>query len=269
MEALLASGGTAALFSLVIWLARNLLVTRLTKSVEHEYARLLESYKADLRSAEEEFKAELKAKELEISALRNGVLAAVSSRQLLMDKKRLEAAEEIWASVMSLGTFKFVSGWMANIKFEEAANAAKTDPNIRRLVEVLGDQFDPEQMKEKLVPCRARPFVTPLLWASYSAYSAVMMQAVMQAFAIKHGVDPKLITSDKSSEILKLVLPHQSDYIDKYGAAGYHYLIEEIEQKIIYEIHQTISGAETDEAGIKQAAAVIKKCSEVAPGMAI
>ncbi|WP_223543971.1 hypothetical protein [Pseudomonas sp. BF-B-28] len=264
MDVFLASGGSAALFGLVLWLARNLIITRLTKSVESEYARLLETYKFDLRKSEESFKADLKTKEVEIAALRSGTLSAISNRQLLLDKKRMEASDEIWASVVSLGGLKFVSSWMSVIKFEEAAEAAKHDPKVRRLVEVLDQQIDPEFIKKQLVPSKARPFVTPMLWAAYSAYSSVMMQAVMSAFVIKHGVGAKVINDKKSSEILKLVLPHQADYIDKFGASCYHYLLEELEEKIIKEIHHTISGASTDDEGIQQAAAVIKKCNEIA-----
>jgi hypothetical protein len=263
MDVFLASGGSAALFALVLWLARNLIITRLTKSVESEYARLLEKYKFDLRKSEETFKADLKTKEVEIAALRSGTLSAISNRQLLLDKKRMEASEEIWASVMSLGAFKFVSSWMSVIKFEAAAEAAKNNPNVRKLVEVLDQQIDPEFLKSKIVPSKSRPFVTPMLWASYSAYSIVIMQAVMRAFVIKHGVGAELLKEEKSAEILKLVLPHQAAYIEKFGAACYHYLLEELEEKIIQEIHHTISGASTDEDGIKQAAAVIKKCNEI------
>ncbi|WP_095179781.1 hypothetical protein [Pseudomonas sp. Irchel 3F6] len=263
MDVFLASGGSAALFALALWLARNLIITRLTKSVESEYSRLNESYKFDLRKLEESFKADLKTKETEITALRNGTLSAISSRQLLLDQKRVEASEEIWASVVSLGAFKFVSSWMSVIKFEEAAAAAKHDPKVRRLVEALDQQLDPDFIKKQVVPSKARPFVTPMLWAAYSAYSSVMMQAVMAAFVIKHGVGAEMINNKKSSEILKLVLPHQSDYIDKFGISCYHYLLEELEEKIIKEIHHTISGHSTDNESIQQAAAVIKKCNEI------
>ena len=262
MDVLLIPGVSAALFALVLWLARNLIITRLTRSVESEYARLLESYKFDLRKSEESFKADLKSKEVEIAAMRGGVLAAVSNRQLLLDKKRLEATEEIWASVVSLSVFKVVSAWMSSVKFEEMAEAAKKNPELRKFVEVLGPQIDPEILKSRIVPSKARPFVTPMLWASYSAYSLVMTQPVLRALVIKYGADADLISSEKTSEVLKLVLPHRSELIDKYGASCYHDLIEELEERIIKEIHNTISGSSTDEAGIQQAAAVIKKCNE-------
>lgn len=264
MDVILASGGSAALFAFVLWLARNLIITRLTKAVESEYATLLEAYKFDLRKSEESFKADLKVKEIEIAALRSGTLSAISSRQLLLDKKRMEASEDIWASVISLGAFKLVSSWMAVLNFEEAAEASKHDPSVRKLVEVIDKQIDPDFLKNQLVPSKARPFVTPMLWASYSAYSSVMMQAVMRAFVIKHGVGAEMLKDDKTAEVLKLVLPHQAGYIDKYGASCHHYLLEELEEKIIKEIHCTISGASTDEQSIQQAAAVIKKCNEIA-----
>ncbi|KAL0630462.1 hypothetical protein Q9L58_010692, partial [Maublancomyces gigas] len=229
---------------------------------ESEYSHLLETYKFELRKSEEALKADLKAKEVEISALRSGTLSAISNRQLLLDKKRIEASEEIWASVVALGAFKIISSWMAGIKFEEAAEAAKHDPKVRKIVEVFDKQIDPDYLKSQLAPSKSRPFVTPMLWASYSAYNTILMQAVMQAFVIKSGVGPGLLNEKRSAEILKLVLPHQSEYIDQFGSSCYHHLLEEIEEKILKEIHNTISGESTDEAGIRQAAAVINKCNE-------
>lgn len=264
MELLLASGGSTALFALVLWLARNLIITRLTKSVESEYSRLLETYKFELRVSEESFKADLKNKEVEISALRSGTLSAISSRHLLLDKKRMEASEEIWASVVSLGVFKMVSTVMSVINFEEAAEAAKHDPNVRKIVSVVDKQLDPEYLKSQLAPAKSRPFVSPMLWASYSAYSTVLMQAVVRANIIKLGVGAEMIKGDKSAELLTLVLPHFADFIKEHGASSYHYLLDELEEKIITEIHATISGGETDEDSIQRAAAVIKKCNEIA-----
>jgi hypothetical protein len=98
-----------------------------------------------------------------------------------------------------------------------------------------------------------------MLWASYSAYRAIVSQAVMRAYAIKSGIGAQDFSDKKKmAELLKSVLPHQSEYVDKYGPGAYHFLVEEIESKIIEEIHLTISDVDSDEASIKQAAKILE-----------
>jgi len=50
---------TTTLLAAGAWLGRNLIVTRLTKSVEHEFNARLETVRAELRLAEERFRADL------------------------------------------------------------------------------------------------------------------------------------------------------------------------------------------------------------------
>lgn len=80
---LLSTVSTAALLGLVAFLARNLILTRLKASVQHEFDRKLETLRADLHKSEESFKADLRAKETQIEVLRSGALSGlVSSKRL-------------------------------------------------------------------------------------------------------------------------------------------------------------------------------------------
>jgi len=80
---LLSTVSTAALLGLVAFLARNLILTRLKASVQHEFDRKLETLGADLHKSEESFKADLRAKETQIEVLRSGALSGlVSSKRL-------------------------------------------------------------------------------------------------------------------------------------------------------------------------------------------
>lgn len=65
---------TTSLLAIVLWLGRNLIITRLTNSVRHEYDQKIETLKASLKKSEESFKAELQAKASQIDALRSGAL---------------------------------------------------------------------------------------------------------------------------------------------------------------------------------------------------
>ena len=103
---------TTALSGVALWLGRNLIFTRLTKSVEHEFNGRLETLKAQLRDSEERLKAELRNRESEIAALRGGALSALASRQAALDKRRLEAVDQLWTSVSALAPCRAIAASM-------------------------------------------------------------------------------------------------------------------------------------------------------------
>src|SRR5712691_9429318 len=81
---------TSGLLAMALWLGRNLILTRLTKSVEYEFSKKIEAVRTQFREGEERLKADLRAKEVEIAALRSGAMTALASRQIAVDKRRLE-----------------------------------------------------------------------------------------------------------------------------------------------------------------------------------
>lgn len=93
---------SAGLIAALAWLFRNAIETRLRASVQHEFNEKLETFRADLRKSEETFKADLRAKESQIEALRGGALSGLVSRQTVLDKRRLEAIEQLWDAIEKL-----------------------------------------------------------------------------------------------------------------------------------------------------------------------
>jgi len=259
MDILLGAGAGSVLFVLAVWLARQLLITRLTKSVENEFNQSLEKYRAELRSSEEHLKSALKSRENDISVLRSSAIASLANRQTKLDDRRLEAVDNLWSAVIELAPAKFISSVMGVIKFEEVAEAAVTNQKLREVIGVFDKGFDMKTFKHTVPPERSRPFISPMLWASYSAYSAILMQGVMRAYVITTGLGAKDFVDDaKVSALLKSCLPHQAEFIDKFGPGAYHHLVDEIEDKIIKEMHLTISGVDSDEASLKQAAKILE-----------
>src|SRR5437867_6915410 len=115
---------TTTLLAIALWLCRNLIVTRLAKSVEHEFNEKLEKLKAGFRVSEERLRADIRAKEAEIATLRSGALLASASRQAAADKRRLEAVDQLWSATTALGPARVISFFMSAINFEEAAKRA-------------------------------------------------------------------------------------------------------------------------------------------------
>jgi hypothetical protein len=101
--------GLHGVSALCLFIARNWIKASIERSVQHGFDAKLETLRTELRKNEEGFKSDLRSKETEISALRDGVLSGRAQRQALLDKRRLDAVECVWASVIALAPFKGVA----------------------------------------------------------------------------------------------------------------------------------------------------------------
>ena len=80
----IATFSAPVLLAVVIWLARNLILTRLTKAVQHEFDIKLERLRTELQQQEEKLKSDLRGKEAEIAAIRGRlVLSSVGPQAVL------------------------------------------------------------------------------------------------------------------------------------------------------------------------------------------
>lgn len=249
---------TTSLLALALWLFRNLISTRLTNSVRHEYNKKIETLRTELRQKEESLKADLRAKENQIEALRSGALSGVANRQALIFERQLRAIETLWDSVISLGPAKAVSALMAVIKFESAAKAAAKNPRAREMFSMLGN-VDLNNLQTNQAE-KTRPFISPVAWAYYSAYQAIVLHAVMRLQMLKNGIDmADVIDTEKVTNLVKVALPHQVEYIEKFGPSAFHYLLEELEIKILFTFELMLKGEEADKEILQKASAIIKE----------
>lgn len=152
---------TTSLFAAILWLCRDLISTRLSKSVQHEYDAKLATLRAELEKANERFKAEIRKNETQISTLQSGVLTTLSSRQAAIDTRRLEAIDQLWKSVNELRICKGVSAFMSHVKFDAASKEAAKNENFRAMFKTLA--LTPEHVKGlDDSALTARPYVSQL-----------------------------------------------------------------------------------------------------------
>ena len=252
---------TTGLFAGALWLGRELISTRLTKSVQHEFDKKLESLKTELRASEERFKAQLREKEAEISALRSGALTVLASRQAAVDKRRLEAVDQLWSSFNALAPARAIAANMAVIKFESAAKQAEKDPKVRQFFELIAQGFDLKSV-DLTGAEKARPFLSPMVWAVYSAIRAITFHSVMQLQILKGGLGTTDFADHKAIEKLVLAaLPHYSGYLEKHGSSVYYYVLEALDEKLLAELQSMLSGSEADKASLQQAAEIIRQAN--------
>ncbi|MGD9584121.1 MAG: hypothetical protein AB7V26_10725 [Lysobacterales bacterium] len=250
---------TTGLLAAALWLGRELISTRLTKGVQHEFDKKIELVRTELRASEERFKAQLREKEAEIAALRSGALSVLASRHAALDKRRLEAVDQLWSAFNALAPARAIAANMAFIKFESAASMAERDPNIRQIFEMIGGGFDAKSL-DLSEAAKARPFVNPMVWAVYSAIHAVTMHSVMRWQVLKGGLGTSDFTDHKAIEKLVVAaLPRCSEYIEKNGASAYYYVLDALDSRLLDELQRMLSGAEIDKARLEQAAEIIRQ----------
>lgn len=231
---------------------RNWLTAKIIGSVQHGFNEKLEELRSQLRS-----------KEIEISSLRDTVLTGRNQRQILVEKRRIEAVENIWKGVMELRKFRPVLNLMATINFERVAEMTPQNPKLRNWFKETNDSVP--QMNGRITPNLTtyeseKPFIPLLTWAYFEAIHTIMADAAIRSRILALGISDakKLLNPDYGKELLKTVLPKKSSYIDTHGAKIYHNLIEELEEKLLNELKNILDGKENDEQNVRQAEEIMK-----------
>lgn len=254
---------TTSLLAIALWLLRSIISTRLTNSVRHEYDEKIEKLRSKLKESEEAFKAELKTKETQIEALRSGALTSIVNRQVALYERQIAAVEQLWNAIIELAPAKAVSTMMVSIKFEAAAKSAAKDHKTREFFNLIGGNFDLKNFKTPNAS-KTRPFVSALAWAYYSAYEAIVMHAAVKLHMLKSGIDMvEILKADYVIKLVNVVLPHQAEYVEKFGHEAFHYLLEELESNLLAELGKILRGDQSDKEHLEKAAKIMEEAERL------
>jgi hypothetical protein len=253
----IASLSITSLFGLVLWLFKGVIKTRLVNAVRHEYDKDLELLRSSQRKNEEILKADLKEKEIQIEALRSGALSAIMTRRNTLYARQLIAIEDLWGAIISLSYGKSISATMAILKFDEAVKKAADDDRFRKIFEVFSVNYDSDQVYKQ--SNKARPFVSELAWAYFSAYQTIISNGVLRLKALQTGVGDDFSDHGAILKIVTASLPEYSEYISQNGVSGLHYLLDALETKLLKEIQVMLKDSGSDEEDMKRAAQILKE----------
>ena len=143
---------------------------------------------------------------------------------------------------------------MSVIKFESAAKRAECDSKVRQFFVMIGHGFDARAIGHTGA-AKIRPYVTQMVWAVYSAISAVTMHSVMRLQIIKGSLGTSDFADHKAiQKLVVIALPHYSEYFEKNGPSVYEYVLEALDSKLLAELQSMLSGIEGDKASLEQAA---------------
>jgi hypothetical protein len=229
------------------------------KGIQHRFDGKIENLRAELRINEERLKSDLRAKEAEILALREGVLSGRINRQVLLDKRRLEAAERIWAAVIALGPAKALSATMSIIKYD----AVVKDTELRQAIDSF---LPPTDDYSKPIAMNEQPFVPQIAWAYFFAYIVIIRSACIRAESLRAGIEQpeQFFDVRKVKEVLKAALPHKAEFIASSQPAAFHDLLDELEERLVAELKNMLEGRDLDEAAIVQAKHIVDATNKLA-----
>lgn len=209
------------------------------------------------------YRAELSAEKEKIAALRENILSGQASRQAMLDQRRIEAVARIWQCVNELARCRMSAEMLQIINIDAAGNHAPNDPKTREFFAALAKiGGPPEKLSE---PAMAdEPFVSPDAWALYKTYVTITTNAFAVLSALEHGLSPnRFLKMEEMVALAKMVLPHQSDFMDKYGPSGAYFLLDEIKQKLLNELRSMLEGKKIDREQLQQAIEITKLASTV------
>ncbi|MBA2781101.1 hypothetical protein [Billgrantia kenyensis] len=250
---------TAGLITVVLWLSKNLIVNRLKCSVEYEFSTRLEELRQELKNSEEKLKHELNLKESELRDLRNGVLGSVAARQAEYDKRRLAAIDQIWSAFIALAPARNVSSVVSKLNIDAINKVVADREKLNKFISgFAGDVSFKSVLSDEAH--KSRPFLSPMAWALFRAYQSIVLQDVIRLECLKKGLGPKaFVDNAKIDQLLKIALP--DDCGSRSG--NRENMLEELETRLLDELHKIATGSEEDELAANRAAKIISLSNEL------
>lgn len=249
---------TTGLLSLVLWLSRELVIARLTRSVQHEFDSKLENLKADFRASEQILEANLAQRSAELQSLRAGALSGITQRKALLDKRRLEAIDQLWGSLIRNQSARNLAMTMSVMQLENLAEEVGKNPRVKDFIKTIGSGFNSSTL-DQVTANLARPYVSDMAWALYSAMQAITGFYMAHWFALSNGLDSrKMVESESAKNLILAVAPEYKDYLEAHGLSASYNLLAHFDTLLIAELKQMTTDYQQDKESVEHAAEIMK-----------
>jgi hypothetical protein len=248
------SGATASGF--LFWLLKEWLSTRLKASIQHEYDRKLEAFKAQIKTEQELTILDIKTALAREAAFHAAAHASFAEGQKAAMERKLGAIDKLWQGVV-----RFRDGLPPALAFIDVLTVdeyagAKDHPTFRELTaDLLPDRL------EKLVPQgieETRPYIGEYMWAVFYCYRALLIRILMLLQLGRTDAEKIEWHRDSGNRgLLKAVLtPAELEEFDKTQFGKVTWIKQRLESKLLAAAQQVISGKSFGADSLEQARAI-------------
>jgi len=241
---------STALISIVIWLSRSWITTRLTADIKLENDSKLEELKSNLKHTNET-----------LSKISLAGDKAYSESQIALLPHKIKAIETVWNSVLSWNEMSAASMFVSILPIDWIQKYG-SDPSTKENFEILLKA--PEHLtfiKNRSETELIRPFISERGWALYSAYSGLYMSRVIKASTLLlPSVDHSNIWEwSNERNLVKTTAP--KDILDSYDTnilEGTTAFLNHLKNEMIEEFKLELSGTRDSESAVSNAATILK-----------
>lgn len=258
---------TTGLLSAALFLSRELVVTRLKRSVQYDFDHKLELLKSEFRAAEKAMESSLAQKNAELESLRAGALSGITQRQALLHQRRIEAIDQLWGALVRNQGARSLAMTMSVMKLDNIAEMIGSDERLRDFIRISGGGFDPSKLDYQSASL-ARPYVSDMAWALFSAMQAITSYYVAHWVALKNGIDSrKMIANDSVSRLVLAVVPEYKQYLETHGVSASYHLLERLDTLLLDELKRISVNYQQDKESVEQAAEILRHAQSLSQGL--
>ena len=228
------------------------------KGIQHKFNESLERMKSDLRQEEEKVRAAAAADRDRINSLQQLLLSGVSSRNQVVDKRRLEAIERLWKGIVDMQPLCAVALGTQSFRLEriveEASKSDSSGAKMKKFAELMLQMSGADKYSHDSSLDLERLYVPAVLWAKFNAYRQVISAPYVRLLLAKGGIDAKLLKGDEDTlNLLKSLLPHAALYVDTWGISAIAPLVEQLTAAMVRALQEALTNPEGDEQSLKTA----------------
>ena len=195
----------------------------------------------------EEFRSDLRQKESRIVALQDKLLGDRAALNSHLIQKRVHAIEIIWEASVRLDKFQWTAMAFRLLNFEEIAKKPHLEENEKKFFEMMGGVDRVDEIAA-IGGDTARIFVPEQVWKIFSAYRGLCIFCYMKIRVLAIGIsDGKFFKDEAVVNSIKEILPHFSDYLEKYGVVGAANLIDPLRDLLLSSLRSCLMSTDVEQ----------------------
>jgi hypothetical protein len=249
----------------VLYFGRNFLLAWIKSRAVFGFDKELTRLRGEISRSETRLRDELEASQKALESIKTASLSGAASRHQAIENKRIEAAQAIWNAVVDLSKLRYAAELAGSLELAEVAKRITNgDAKMRQFMDMIVQPIAIDKLPETDT-ARHRPFITESVWAAYSAYSTILHISLSRLKMAQVGMTDAddMLTVDALNKIIATALPQHEEFIKEHGVAGYHMLIDELENLVLSSIKNMLESKETDAALVERNVEILKAVNSV------
>jgi hypothetical protein len=244
---------STSILGIVLFCSKDLIINKITQSVKHEY---------DSKLAE--LNARLENEKKERQSIRDFVFNNLQKRQDLLYEKQLKAVDSIWKVICHLSQWEFLCEIMCRFKLDKVSDNIENDPKYQEAFKIISELDNTLPKSSINISTNdLRPYLSELLYSYYEAYATIISHYVLLCKLFTNGLTDKFSDTEKMKKLILSVLPHKEKFIEKHGVNSSGFLLEELKEKILYEIKLFLDGKSSSNEDIQKINEIKKSIKDI------